>query len=97
MNHLKFELAGDLPTLKIGDRMSPSTRPSNPKEMFMNEFNWIAVDVASQNVVLKIKGPRAELLRRLLDEFPDGHYSVMRVEAVATFEVAVTRVARPVK
>lgn len=63
----------------------------------MNEFNWIAVDVASQNVVLKINGPRAELLRRLLDEFPDGHYSVMRVEAVDVFQITVARVARPVK
>ena len=63
----------------------------------MIDFNWIAVDVDSQTVVLKIKGPRAALLRRLADEFPEGRYEVMRVEAVEMFWVAVTRVALPVK
>mgnify|MGYP003436502988 FL=1 len=63
----------------------------------MIDFNWIAVDVDSQTVVLKIKGPRSALLRRLADEFPEGRYEVMRVEAVEMFWVAVTRVALPVK
>ena len=63
----------------------------------MIDFNWIAVDVDSQTVVLKIKGPRAALLRRLADEFPEGRYEVMRVEAVEMFWVAVTRAALPVK
>ena len=63
----------------------------------MIDFNWIAIDVDNQTVVLKIKGPRAALLRRLADEFPEGRYEVMRVEAVEMFWVAVTRVAVPVK
>ena len=63
----------------------------------MIDFNWIAVDVDSQTVVLKIKGPRSALLRRLADEFPEGRYEVMRVEAVEMFWVAVTRAALPVK
>ena len=63
----------------------------------MIDFNWIAIDVDSQTVVLKIKGQRAALLRRLADEFPEGRYEVMRVEAVEMFWVSVTRVALPVK
>ena len=63
----------------------------------MIDYNWIVVDVDSQTVVLKIKGPRAALLRRLADEFPEGRYEVMRVEAVEMFWVAVTRAALPVK
>lgn len=62
----------------------------------MSTFNWIAVD-ATGTVVLKVDGARAELLRRLADDFPEGHYSVMRVEAVTTFEVTVMRVAVQVK
>ena len=61
------------------------------------EFNWIAVDAASQTVVLKVKGSRAELLRQLLEDFPSGRYDVMRVEAVERFDITVTRVARAVK
>lgn len=63
----------------------------------MIDFNWIAIDVDNHTVVLKIKGPRAALLRRLADEFPEGRYEVMRVEAVEMFWVAVTRAALPVK
>lgn len=63
----------------------------------MSEFDWIAVDAESQTVVLKVNGSRAELLRQLLDEFPEGRYGVMRVEAVEVFKITVTRVAVPVR
>jgi hypothetical protein len=63
----------------------------------MSEFNWIAVDSVGQNVVLTVNGSRAELLRRLADDFPPGRYDVMRVEAVETFAVRTAKIVEPVK